>query len=249
MDLKNLFHENMLLEVYDHNGRAYCKSIIQEVNKDNIAIGIPMKMQEQVVLQEGAAYTFRVVLDDALYYFRSRVLGTKISGHVILYLISWPQKVERRQRRHFFRFPCALDAHYWILSGEGGLSENDASPPPGKEEKGAPKGEYPRGKMPLNIMAESQEPEKALIVNISGGGLLLASGRYLPEGSVLALRFFLHGKKQKEVLVKGKVVRTYPFKIGKVVRYRYGIEFLDLNERVRDEIIRYIFTISRERLR
>jgi c-di-GMP-binding flagellar brake protein YcgR len=222
MDLKSIFYENMLLEVYDHQHQVYGKSIIQEVNRDNIAIGIPMKKKEQVVLQEGTVYSFRAVLDDALYYFSSKVLGTKLSGYVLLYLISWPQKVERRQRRNFFRAPCALDAQYLVVSGCAGRLS------PG----------------------ESPEPQRALVTNLSGGGLLLVTVKELPVGAILLLRLFLQSKeREKEILVKGRVLRVSPFKAGKVVRYRCGVEFLELKEQVREEIIRFIFTVLRERLR
>jgi c-di-GMP-binding flagellar brake protein YcgR len=223
MDFKNLLSENMLLEVYDHYRQVYGKSIIQEVNRDCMAIGIPMKKKEMVALKEGVTYSFRVVLSDALYYFRSKVLGTRSNGHVILYLISWPQSVERRQRRDFFRISCALDARYLVISGYG--SQEKLS------------------------LEESQAPETALVTNLSGGGLMLVTDNELPVETFLLLCLFLKRKEEKKVvLVKGKILRVYPFKVGKVVRYRYGIEFLDLEEKVRDEIIRYIFTILRERL-
>lgn len=221
MDCQKLFYENMLLEVYDHQKQVYGKSIVQEVNRDNIAIGVPMKKKEKIALQEGEEYTFRAALEDALYYFQSRVLRTKFSGNVLLYLISWPQKVERRQRRNYFRLPCSLEAHYLVISESGPDSP-----------------------------AEAPEVETALVANLSGGGLLLVTGRALPLGTILLLRLFLQSKKEKkEILVKGKIVRGSPQKIGKkAVRYRYGVEFFDLSEKDRDQIIRYLFTIMRERL-
>jgi len=222
MAAKNLFYENMLLEVYDHRKQVYGKSIIREVNDDNLAIGVPMKKNEQVALQEGATYNFRAVLDDGLYYFMSEVLGTESSGNVMLYIISRPQQVQRRQRRNYFRVPCALEARYLEISGDGSRS--------------APE--------------EWLQAETALVINLSGGGLMLVTGRELPVGTVLLLRLSLQSKNEKkEVQVKGKILRVHPLKMGRARRYRYGVQFFDLNEKDRDKIIRYIFTILRERLR
>lgn len=222
MAAKNLFYENMLLEVYDHRKQVYGKSIIQEVNDDNLAIGIPMKKNKQVVLQEGVTYSFRAVLDDGLYYFAGEVLGTKSSGHVMLYIISRPQQVQRRQRRNYFRVPCVLNARYIEISGDGSQPASE----------------------------EWLQAETALVTNLSGGGLMFVTGRELPVGTVLFLRLSLQSKDEnKEVLVKGKILRVHPLKMGRALRYRYGVQFFDLMEKDRDEIIRYIFTILRERLR
>ena len=222
MAAKNLFYENMLLEVYDHRKQVYGKSIIREVNDDNLAIDIPMKKKEQVVLQEGVTYSFRAVLDDGLYYFAGEVLGTKSSGHVMLYIISRPQQVQRRQRRNYFRVPCVLNARYIEISGDGSQPASE----------------------------EWLQAETALVTNLSGGGLMFVTGRELPVGTVLFLRLSLQSKDEnKEVLVKGKILRVHPLKMGRALRYRYGVQFFDLTEKDRDEIIRYIFTILRERLR
>lgn len=79
---------------------------------------------------------------------------------------------------------------------------------------------------------------------------MFVTGRELPVGTVLFLRLSLQSKDEnKEVLVKGKILRVHPLKMGRALRYRYGVQFFDLTEKDRDEIIRYIFTILRERLR
>jgi c-di-GMP-binding flagellar brake protein YcgR len=223
MAAKNLFYENMLLEVYDHRKQVYGKSIIREVNDDNLAIDIPMKKKEQVVLQEGVTYSFRAVLDDGLYYFAGEVLGTKYSGHVMLYIISRPQQVQRRQRRKYFRVPSImLNARYLEISGDG------SQPVP----------------------EEWRQAETALVINLSGGGLMFVTDRELPVGTLLLLRLFLESKgENKEVLVKGKILRVQAFKMDRLQRYRYGVQFFDLTEKDRDEIISYLFTILRERLR
>lgn len=79
---------------------------------------------------------------------------------------------------------------------------------------------------------------------------MFVTGRELPVGTVLLLRLFLQSKdEKKEVRVKGKILRVQALKMGRALRYRYGVQFFDLMEKDRDEIIRYIFTILRERLR
>lgn len=237
MEIKNLFHENMRLDVYDQKNQVYYQSTIQEIDKDHIALGTPVKKQKQMFLKEGGTYGFRLPVADALYTFKSKILGKKFSGSISLYLISWPEDVERRQRRQFFRFPCIVDLQYWVLSEQGFKNEDQLS-------------QYSDTVYSLSEQVESMgSPENAVVINISGGGLMFVSGRRLSVGTVLALRFRLESRAgSTDALLKGKVMRVFVFYMGRIVRYRYGIEFFDINERTRDEIIRFIFTLSRDRI-
>lgn len=222
MDYRKLFHENMLLQVYDPERKTYAKSILQEVNEDSIAIGVPMIRSDGVALREKEEYTFRAAREDGLYYFQSKVLGTKMSGNVLLYLISWPADIKRRQRRNYFRLPCNLQACYTVIS------------------EGA---EFPAD-------AKEKEGERGLVVNLSGGGLLLVTSRSLFPGTLLYLHLILQCKKgKKEMRLKGRVLRSSPLKVNnKTLRYRCGVEFVEISEKERDKIISFLFALMRERL-
>lgn len=222
MDYRKLFHENMLLQVYEPERDVYAKSILQEVNEDSIAIGVPMIKSDGVPLREGEEYTFSLAHEDGLYYFQSKVLGTKMSGNVLLYLISWPVEIKRRQRRNYFRLPCNLEANYKVITEDADSSSE----------------------------IEEEEDEKGLVVNLSGGGLLLVTSRSLLPGTLLYLHLILQCKKgKKEMRLKGRVVRSSPLKVNnKTLRYRCGVEFVEISEKERDKIISFLFALMRERL-
>ncbi|NLJ55821.1 MAG: hypothetical protein GX334_02100 [Firmicutes bacterium] len=225
MQAKGLFRENILLEVFDHESGIYYKSLIQEVNETDIAVGIPMKEGKQLLLRYAERYFFRIFLVDALYSFHSTVLGEKSCGQVSLYLLSWPDKIERSQRRRYYRFVYTFDADYWVLNGDSPTS--------------------------LESQVADQEPLPAVVVNLSGGGLAFVTEKRFSPETLLALRFYLQNdwQEDQEVLLKGRITRVEPLKHGKIRYYRYGVEFLELDERTRDEIIRFIFFMFRQRLR
>ena len=247
--MKGLFRENKLLEVFVKSKNTYYKSIVQEVNEDNLAIGIPMKNREHAAFSEGESLVFRLNTHDAVYYFKSKVIRTKKSGQVLLYLISPPEEVQRLQRRQFFRFFCKIDVHYWLLPEAGDLAADNTE----KEQLRA--GEN----LQQLFLAKAEmlgEPEKAETVNISGGGVLLVTDRVLSPGDKLLLKLFLAGgrenkarRKNKEIMLKGAVSRAVAFKIGKLNRCRCGVKFLEINEKTRDEIISFIFAGLRGRMR
>ena len=258
MQIRKLFRENMLLEVYDRAGGVYYKSLLQEVNEDNLAIGVPMKGGERLDLREGSGYLFRLLSEDALFYFRSKVEGREKGDRVPLYLLAWPERVERRQRRGFYRLACTFNIDYWDLD-----DKPDHEAPAKKQETARREGAglkivapkkwsemWDKETLALYRRIQAKKPCRAVAINLSGGGLLLVARRSLQPGALLALRFFLQnkGEKKKEILVRGRVARVLPFQIGKIRHYRCGVEFLKINERVRDEIIRFIFFMLRQRL-
>jgi len=238
---KNIFRENERIEVLDDIQKIYYKSIIQEVNTDNIAIGVPMGKQGQLFLYGAEERTFRFIYNNTQYFFKSKVLGRKYSGRIPLYLISWPEEVKRVQQRAFFRFPCSFDIGYWILqpgdTGEDNFSNNEADSSVESE-------------MTSEKLIESLgPPEKGLMADISGGGLQLVTGYNIPKGSILALLISLHSKKEKKIfLLKGKVVWAGNPKDEKIKRHRHAVEFLDIDKNLREELIRFIFILSRERI-
>jgi len=240
---KNIFRENERIEVLDDIQKIYYKSIIQEVNTDNIAIGVPMGKQGQLFLYRAEVRTFKFIYNNTQYFFKSKVLGRKYSGRIPLYLIAWPEEIKRVQQRAFFRFPCSFTIDYWILQISNTVEENffdEADEAGGKAEN----------ERPLEEQIESLgPPEKGLMADISGGGLQLVTNYRIPKGSILYLRLSMHSKKEKKLFqLKGKVVWSGDPKNEKIKRFRHAVEFLDIDEKLREDIIRFIFVLSRERI-
>ncbi len=243
--MRKTLRENMLVEVYDQENDVYYKSIIQEVNPDSIAIGIPMKERKQLLLHEGTAWTLRLVLGNAVYFFKSRIVGRKYSGRVPLYLISWPEEeeIDRKQRREYFRLSVAIDLHFWVLQEED-FSSLDSSAEK-EEESGGLDLEERLEKLVNSLGA----PGKGIAADLSGGGLLMVFSQEVPAGSLVVMRLFLEGKgREKAVLVKGKVIRVAAVD-KKATRFRHGVQFIDISSRVQEEIIQFVFTRSREKIR
>ena len=255
MNIRSVFRENLLLEVFEPGQEIYYKSIIQGVHEDYIAIGIPLCKQEQLYMAENSTWDFRLYLKDTLYYFSSPFLEYHEGERVPLYLIGWPDEVHKVQRREFFRFPCVFDAHYWILKRpwveKEKMPQVHSEPQAEDEHKDIIKSAIPKkNSLALEEMAASMgEPVEAMITNISGGGLLLVAPEWMPIGTVLLMRLFLKSKKKEKTLfVKGKVVWIAPSQPERTVRFRHAIEYDDVSERIKDEIVGFIFVLMRERM-
>lgn len=252
MNIRTLFRENLLLEVFEPEQQIYYKSIIQEIHDDYIGIGMPMRKQKYLSMPKDSTWEFRLIRRDNLYYFHSPCLNYHKGERVPLYHIDWPDEVRRVQRREFFRVPCAFEAHYWILKKpweRGNLPQNNFGL---ETEKSFIKKSFIPEKKPvaLEMLAEMMgEPEEAMIGDISGGGLQIVTSKWMPIGTVLLMGLFLKGQKQDmSLFVKGRVVWVAPFQTKLKLRFRHAVEYVDIPERIQEEIVGFIFVLMRERI-
>jgi len=89
------------------------------------------------------------------------------------------------------------------------------------------------------------EIPEARIENISGGGLKILCNKSFNEGDELAIRLFLPDQAQ-DLEVTGEVVWVCENIDG---GFKVGIKFIDMDERARERIVRYIFAWQRRMLR
>ncbi len=95
-------------------------------------------------------------------------------------------------------------------------------------------------------MAEGAfEIPEARIENISGGGLKMLCNKNFAPGDRLDIRLFLPDQSQ-DIEVTGEVVWTCENIEG---GYKVGVQFVDIDERVRERVVRYIFAWQRRMLR
>lgn len=96
--------------------------------------------------------------------------------------------------------------------------------------------------IPVDIVIapkREEEPQvvKCLTLDISAGGMRLASGCGMKKDSPLTCEFELSGKAFK---IKAKVIRSTAV-YNEEYKYEIGVQFVELDEKVRKEIIGYIF--------
>lgn len=248
MVVEKIFRENMAIEVYDEDKNLYCKTFIEEVDKNSLIIGVPMKGQNQLFMRENKTYALRLAVGDALYSFNSKMIGRRRSGNIYLSILEWPDEIKRSQRRQFLRMPVVMEIHYWIFEqGNRAEAADMKELPVVAASILEPERPPPNLRQPLHRLVDSlAEPEKTVVIDISGGGLAMAANRCIPENSLLAVRVFLQSKEnRKAILLKGRVACSFPLEQGK--GYRLGIEFEDINEKLRDDLINFVFELSREK--
>jgi hypothetical protein len=84
-------------------------------------------------------------------------------------------------------------------------------------------------------------------LNISASGMGLIAQEPFEKGDILEIRMVLQAYPAKILELYGEVVRIKPTP-GKLKRYTVGVNFVHMNEHIRDEILKFDFKKHRERL-
>ncbi len=245
---KSLFQLNTRVRVVDEEQQKYYHATIQEVGEKSFFINVPLSaFNEKLKMPEHSRWNFYLIADDAMYGFVSRVLGHR-EDQVWLIEIDYPEQLERWQRRRFFRFSWNLEVEYWVVEGKGSggdISERKAgrvlqkwySPGEGSSAR-----QLTRSREAVNL----PEGRHGYTVDISGGGLQFTAPRYIPEGTVLLINLQIGND---SLMLKGRITRTAKMDTVEVNKYRLGVEFIELEDKVRDLIISHIFEEMRRRMK
>lgn len=179
-----------------------------------------------IPIKEGQYIPLRVgEMIEVIYYYESDIYKfySKVVKRKIdvipLIQIAYPEEVFMVQRRRFVRVPIICNVVYSKIA----TKEN------GRE---------------IKVSKDKISDLKGIMVDLSGGGMRIKLQETLGMGDLIQVRMPIG----EDVLsLKGKVVRVEFDDENKL--YMCGINFVDLDEKVRDKLIRFIFQVMREQMR
>jgi hypothetical protein len=100
----------------------------------------------------------------------------------------------------------------------------------------------------LNLLATNRQDKSCfsqVSCDLGGGGLSFVSDRPYQQGDLLELKFQLNSMSPLPACAYGRVIYTRPAENGFMV----SLEFVNIDESLRDDIIRYVFEFERQLIR
>lgn len=195
------------------------KSTIEDVTGEYIAISIPIREGQYIPLRVGEKLEVIYYAGKDLFKFYTVVTGRKVDGIPII-LLAVPEELVHVQRRRYVRIPVMLDFTF-------------------KKFDRFLESEY---KKYLNGIIKNigHVINKGSILDISGGGMRVSINEPLLKNDYLLVRMAID---DEEFFFKTKVARIEGIKGN---QHFYGLRFEEIDERVRDRIIRFTFKLMRE---
>ena len=198
--------------------KIYHSQLHSILSEDKIEITMPMEQNKIVMLLTGVEYDLSFYSYNGVYHCRAKVVGRGKRDNKFLLQMELTTDLHKDQRREFYRFNCALEMKFRVLSEEE-----------------------------VKTFEDSDKPMKrGIIVDISGGGLRFAADHTIKEGSTILCRYKLEpGDAAKEYEVLGKILGSKPSQNREDI-FEHRVQFVNIYDEAREEIIRFIFETERK---
>ena len=215
-------------EEEEQKNRVYTTRIYDVIDDDQIEIVMPMEQTKLILLPVDGEYEMFFYTENGLYESVVRIIDRYKSNNVYIILVEIRTNLKKYQRREFYRYSCSLDMETRDLTDEEVKAFEREEPiaiPPG---------------LPY---------QKSVICDISGGGLRFISGEMYNVNSLIYSKYelFVHGGiKQYNIICRVLHVRELDKRPGE---FEHRVQFLNLDNDEREEIIQYIFEEERKNRR
>ena len=207
----------------DPDKKVYMSKLFDIMEKNMLQIAMPIYEGKIVPLDVGDKYSAVFYTDSGLLQAKLVITSRYKSGNLFFMEVQLLSKPEKVQRREFYRYPCKLEAQYFVLSEEDFIA-----------------GVYDS---PEALTEPAFEP--AVIMDISGGGLRVLQKHNRERGTILRVQFVLmRGEKGHRFKLYTRVLSS-TLKEGRGELYELRMKFLKISDDDRDLIIRFIFESER----
>ena len=215
------------LEIIDmHNPDNVGASKVYDIpdpHQKLILITIPKTPLGKVFnLEFGASYTVQLLVDDKPHFYYKGTFVQYIEGEdEVCASIRILSDGERKNRRRYFRFSCALPMKYSILDfGDSEVAK---------------------------ILHNSGYSElyDGVIRDIGGGGIRFTTNQDISKDIHIQCRILLG---RRTIVMKAKLIKK-EYIPKAVTKYQYRCEFLEISAAMREEIVNFIFLEQRKHQR
>ncbi len=204
--------------------KTYESRVYDVLSDEEFEIHMPMEKTKLILLPVDGVFDFYFYTTNGLYQCLARVKDRYKSGLTFILLCEPTTNLRKYQRREYYRFSCVLKmASRKLQADELEAAQRNES--------------FYRDGLPM---------DHSLIEDISGGGVRFVSEKKYDPGTLIYLTYKLVVMgKEKEYDITGKILDSYelPDKPG---QFEHRAKYLNMENGVREEIIRYIFEEERK---
>lgn len=204
--------------------KVYMSKVCDIISEERLEIVMPMEKTKLVLLPVDGEFEICFYTKSGVYQCGARVVERYKSDGIYLLLFEVTSNLRKNQRREYYRYNCVLNM------GSRELTEHEM------EVMGQPDAE-----LDLNLPLHN-----GVIVDISGGGLRFVSDYKYEQGAVIYLTYTLlqNGlERPYDLTAKILTVKEVENKKG---LFEHRVQYLAIDSRAQEEIIRYIFEEERK---
>lgn len=208
----------------------YKSQVFEIMENDEIRMAMPFEGTRLVLLSLDTRYKMCFYTKNGLFECMGRIVDRFKSENRFLVVVSLKTGLRKIQRREFFRLEKLIDMDYRILTDEESVCEN-------VEEL---------CEMETATMEQPPIYKKGIAVDLSGGGARFILEEAFPVDTYMLLRLNISLESDKsEFCVIGRVIMSEKLD-GKNSQCENRMEFVRIQESMREKLIHYIFKEERK---
>lgn len=210
---------------------TYKSQVLDIMENGNFEISMPTDKGKLLLLPLGIRYEFVFYSNGGLYKSIGQIVERYKKDGFYMLQVSLRTPLEKFQRREFFRYSCAMDMSFYMLDEEQRRMES-------------------ADEIFYDIVEGRSEAElvHGVMVDLSGGGMKFRSEQKLNPGEkIMVMLRLTNDKMDRQFHVLGKLIACVDVRTtsGKNL-YESRIKFIIEDNKIREEIIRYIFEEERK---
>lgn len=221
------------------NTQPYVSQLLDFGDTDTIHISAPMINSQIHLLHPSSKYNLCFYTNKGLYQCTCEAIEKYKDNNIDVFTVRLTSNLEKIQRRKYYRLEMAHDIEYRLISDQEQVTQQRLQ----SETLDTTEKEI----LEKKLKEWDRIWEKAIITDLSGGGIRFNSRNDLKAGDIIRVKLeFVTGGKPKKLIVDSKIVSS-----SKLIHvsgvYEYRVEFINIQQKDREDLIKYIF--EQERLR
>ena len=217
-------------EKNDELVKLYKSQVLDYKENGNLEILMPTEAGKLILLPLGVRFEFVFYSMGGLYRGIGQIVERYKKENVYMLEVELKSRLEKFQRREFFRYSCVLDFKYYMITEEEArLDSTD------------------------EIFSKIRDKDfygkeiKGKIIDLSGGGIRFRTETEVSPGDDMLMEIRLCNEiTDKQYYIVGNVISCMRTENTKEKLYEVRAKFIIKDDRVREEIIRYIFEEERK---
>jgi c-di-GMP-binding flagellar brake protein YcgR len=224
------------------NARTFVSQLIDFADTDIINIAAPIVHSRAVILGVGENFNLCFYSGKGLYMCNCVVLSNHKENNTIVSVVRITSNLEKFQRRQYYRLECIHEIDYRVITTEEQILDRKLHLEDFRNQE-------ERSQCRKRLAQFENEWIQGSIIDISGGGARFTSAVEHSQGDSIRIKLDLTINNNLRKMVLGAIIISSRRVANRNDVYEHRVEFNDIMQRDREDLIKYIFEQERKRRR
>ena len=225
-----------------HNAKIFASQLVDFVDFDVVNITAPIVYGKAMPLIIGNYFNLCLYSNKGLYQCTGVVLSNHKENNMLITVVRITTNLEKIQRRQYYRLECIHDLEYRVITREEEIIEKKFRFNEFESDE-----EHTACKERLSQIEKHWI--KGTISDISGGGARFNSEKLHNKGDKIKIQLDIVIANDAKRLILGADVIASGRIMNRNDIYEHRVEFADIGQKEREDLIKFIFEQDRRRRR